>query len=77
MDDCVRQSKLRELVDQGDYEAIQKEFDRLQALSRDYENRCQAKAYELLEGLKHEIVEKDATIRALLKCVRLLGGDNH
>ena len=60
---------------EGDCAGIQKQFDRLQDISRDYENRCKAQAYELIEKYKQQLIEKDAIISALLKCIRILGGD--
>jgi len=52
--DFIVYKALKELVKEGNFEEVQKEFDRVQSISRDYEKRCQAQAQEQIEKYKKE-----------------------
>ena len=73
MSEPCREMTLKELVEAGNYEVIQKRFDNQERLQREYEERVQAQVYELTNKLKRQIEEKEETIQSLLKCIRILG----
>ncbi|MDF2906830.1 MAG: hypothetical protein K0R34_2151 [Herbinix sp.] len=75
MSDSVNNKCLETLIKEGNVEAVMRHFDRLQNSVAIEQQRYQNWAADQTIKLKQQLTEKDATIAALIKCIRLLGGE--
>jgi flagella basal body P-ring formation protein FlgA len=75
LSDSVNNKCLETLIKEGNVEAVMRHFDRLQNSVAIEQQRYQNWAADQTIKLKQQLTEKDATIAALIKCIRLLGGE--